>query len=353
MDQTDQPDQMDPTASDVQSYTGTELDPALDVDFDLDDFEDEQNDTLRVVGIAVGGIAALGVALWLLGRRTRPKPGLAGVVEQVTEQVQATGKDAKKALEHADLSKVDVNDLVDELRQRAGQLHIDREVEDALKAARRRARAAVDNVDTDDLRRRARRVGREARSAVDNVDTDDLRRRARRVGREARSAVDNVDTGDLQKQFESFTDRVVEAINSLRGDGTPALGDRASAAADLVDENLPKARDAARTAGENLRDLLDRGRDRGSRLVEERGPAVQKAAKKELSRRARGPQVGRHPQSRRAGSPRPRPQRCAARREEGQRRCGRPGAERHAAVHAPPGVRHRRSGPRPFFPFRS
>jgi hypothetical protein len=173
----------------------------------------------------------------------------------VTDEMQATGKEARKALEHADLSKIDVNDLIDELRHRAGKLHIDREVEDAVKAARRRARAAVDTVDTGDLRRRARRVRHEAQAAVENVDT-----------------------GDIQKQFEQFTERVVDAINNLRGDGTPALRDRASAAADLVDENLPKARDAARAAGENLRDLLDRGRDSGARLIDERGPAVQKAA---------------------------------------------------------------------------
>jgi hypothetical protein len=49
MDQMDQPDQTDQPAGDLASYTGTELDPALDVDFDLDDFEDEQNDTMRIV----------------------------------------------------------------------------------------------------------------------------------------------------------------------------------------------------------------------------------------------------------------------------------------------------------------
>ncbi len=284
MDQTDQPDQTGQPASDVQSYTGTELDPALDVDFDLDDFEDEQNDTMRIVGLAVGGVAALGIVLWLLGRRSRPKPGLAGVVERVSDDLQSTGKDVRKAIEHSDLSKIDVNELIDELRHRAGQLHIDREVEDALKSARHRARAVADNVDTDDLKRRARRVGKEARHAADSVDTDDLKRRARRVGREAKARIDDVDPQDVQNQFEHFTNRVVEAINNLRGDSAPSLGDRASGAAseaaNLVDENLPKAREAARAAAENLRDLLEQGRDRGSHLIDERGPAVQKAAKK-------------------------------------------------------------------------
>src|SRR5215212_3739545 len=108
MDQMDQADQADPTGGpgggDALSYTGTELDPALDVDFDLDDFDDEPNDMMRMVGMAVGGIAALGIALWLLGRRTRPKPGLAGVVERVSDQVEAAGKEAKKAVEQIDLS---------------------------------------------------------------------------------------------------------------------------------------------------------------------------------------------------------------------------------------------------------
>ncbi len=256
-DQPDQTGQPDPPANDIQSYTGTELDPALDVDFDLDDFEDEQNDTMRIVGLAVGGVAALGVVLWLLNRRNRPKPGLAGVVESVSDNLQSTGKDVRKAIENSDLSKIDVNDLIDELRHRAGDLHIDREVEDALKSARRRARHAADNVDTGDLKRRARRVGKEARARIDDVDPQ-----------------------DMQNQFEQFTSRVVDAINNLRSDSAPSLSDRASDAASLVDDNLPKARDAARAAGENLRDLIGQGRDRGSQLIDDHGPAVQKAAKK-------------------------------------------------------------------------
>jgi hypothetical protein len=245
-----------------QSYTGTELDPALDVDFDLDDWDDDENDMMRMVAMGAGAAAAIGVLAMLLRRRNRRKTGLAGVAEQVAESVSTSGKDLQKAVERIDLSKVDVGDLLSELRQRTDDMHLDREMKEALRGARRRARSAV----------------RDTGKAIDNIDTDDLRRRARRVGREARSRIEDVDTGDAQKMMEQFTERVVDAIDGLRKDLAPSARERVSDVADVVDENLPKAREAARSAAENLRDLFGRGRDQGARLMHDRGPGIQKAA---------------------------------------------------------------------------
>ena len=252
MDQDQNPTQ---PMGEAESYTGTELDPALDVDFDFDDWEDEDNDTMRMVMMGAGVAAALGVFALLLKRRKRPKTGLAGVAEQVTEQVETVAKDVQEAVEKIDLTKVDVGELLKELQKRTGDMHLDREVKEGIAQARKRARAALDDVDTRDLGRRARRVGREVRGRVEDIDT-----------------------GDAQKTMEQFTSRVVEAIEGLRGDLAPAVQHRANAAADVVDENLPKAREAARAAAENLSDLFGRGREQGARLLEERGPAVQKAA---------------------------------------------------------------------------
>src|SRR5215212_6632613 len=84
--------------SDAQSYTGTELDPALDVDFDLDDWEDDQNDMTRTMIMAAGGLAALGVLAVILRRRSRPKTGLAGVIAQVEDTTGVSGKDVQKAV---------------------------------------------------------------------------------------------------------------------------------------------------------------------------------------------------------------------------------------------------------------
>src|SRR5689334_21829521 len=90
----DAPDSMEQSAasdaptqdfSSAQSYTGTELDPALDVDFDLDDWEDDQNDMTRTMIMAAGGLAALGVLAVILRRRSRPKTGLDAVLAQVED----------------------------------------------------------------------------------------------------------------------------------------------------------------------------------------------------------------------------------------------------------------------------
>jgi hypothetical protein len=256
MDQDQNPNEnLTQPMSEAESYTGTELDPALDVDFDFDDWEDEDNDMMRMVMLGAGAAAALGVFALLLRRRKRPKTGLAGVAEQVAETVETVGKDVQEAVEKIDLSKIDVGDLLKELQKRTRDMHLDREMKEGIALARKRAR-----------------------SALDDVDTRDLGRRARRVGREMRERVEDIDTGDAQKMMEQFTGRVVEAIEGLRKDLAPTVQHRATDAAELVDENLPKAREAARSAAENLRDLFGRGRDQGARLLEDRGPAVQKAA---------------------------------------------------------------------------
>jgi hypothetical protein len=94
--------------------------------------------------------------------------------------------------------------------------------------------------------------------------------------------VEDIDTSDAQKMMAQFSSQVVDAIEGLRKDLAPAVQQRAEGAAegaaDVVDENLPKAREAARAAAENLSHLFGRGRDEGARLLDEGGPAVQKAA---------------------------------------------------------------------------
>ena len=241
-------------------YTGTEYDPALDVDFDLEDFDEDNGDMLRLAGIGFGVAAAVGGLAWFLAHRRHRATGVAAVAERVTTTAAAGGKELQQLA--ADLSQVDVQDLIKELRKRARDLHLEREMAGTLDLARKRAQT----------------LAREGRQAVEDVDLPGAGDRARHVAEDVRQHVADLDAGELHKVFAEYSERVVGAIESLREDLAPAVRHRAADAADVIDEGLPKAREAARAAAGRLHDVAERGRAQGAHLIEEQAPRARKAA---------------------------------------------------------------------------
>ena len=131
---------MDQTFND--EYRNPEGDTGIDLDFDLDDdeFEDESGDLLRILGIA-GGVAALVGGLMILLGRKRETPS-----EQLT-------KDLRKAVEKQDLGEVrkavqkaDLSALLSEARERANQRVRDINVQDLVSQAPQVTRQLGDTV---------------------------------------------------------------------------------------------------------------------------------------------------------------------------------------------------------------
>lgn len=215
-------------------YTGTELDPGLDLDFDFDDEDEEQDDLIRIVGVAAGAAALLGGIMLLLSRRQK-KHGLEAIVEQVSNQADDLGKA---------LQKVDLSGLLDQARSRANDVAGNVDLSDlstqARRAARRAAKQASDaagNVDLsgvgDQAQKIAKRTAKRAGQAADDFDLqealDDLqqrlatieregRRQARRAGKEVSKRASNVDTDQISSDIGDQISKIWETVSSRAKD---------------------------------------------------------------------------------------------------------------------------------------
>jgi hypothetical protein len=312
---------MDQTFND--EYRNPEGDTGIDLDFDLDDdeFEDESGDLLRILGIA-GGVAALVGGLMILLGRKRETPS-----EQLT-------KDLRKAVEKQDLgevrkaiAKADLSALLSEARERANQRVRDINVKDLVSQAPQATRQLGDtvgraaaNVDLEaaitevgrrlatierEGRRGARRAQKEARHAFRDFDVsslpddvgsqlrdlwDQITSRAKDVGweealdeagtqvrklsKQARKSGKGLDAGALAGLLDALKSQVSDAGERVQKDVLPGVQDT------LEEDVLPEARKRARQAGEALSAVADEARKRGGKLAEDYGPQVKERAGK-------------------------------------------------------------------------
>ncbi len=312
---------MDQTFND--EYRNPEGDTGIDLDFDLDDdeFEDESGDLLRILGIA-GGVAALVGGLMILLGRKRETPS-----EQLT-------KDLRKAVEKQDLGEVrkaiqkaDLSALLSEARERANQRVRDINVQDLISQAPQVTRQlgdtvsrAAGNVDLETAitevgrrlatieregRRGARRAQKEARRAFSDFDVaslpddvssqlsdlwDHITSRAKDVGweeaineattqvrnlsKQARKSGRGLDAGALAGLLVALKGQVSDAGERVQKDVLPGVQGT------LEDDVLPEARKRARQAGEALSAVADEARKRGGKLADDYGPQVKERAGK-------------------------------------------------------------------------
>ncbi|HMA34153.1 MAG TPA: hypothetical protein VKY74_06685 [Chloroflexia bacterium] len=307
---------MDPSASD--QYTAPEGDLGEDLDFELDDedFDDENGDLLRILGIA-GGVAALvGGAIILMGRRQKTP------VERLTSEVRHSARDLRKAA-----AQVDLGALLQEARDAANARIRDANLPDLARAARhsgrdlvRSAGQAVRGVDLEQVvqdagrrmatiehegRRGAKRAQKEARKALRDLDLgalpadvgsqlsdlwDGVTKRAkdvgwdealqeaskevRRLNKQVRRSTRNVDLSGLADLLDTVRSQVGDATQRVQKDVLPSVQDT------LQDEVLPEARKRARQAGEALSAVAQEARKRGGQLADDYGPQIKKGAGK-------------------------------------------------------------------------
>jgi len=157
-------------------FQGTDLDPSADWDFD-EDFEDEGNDLLPIIGASAGLAAVVGGVLVLAGRRRSAttqeqiQKAIARIEKRGGKNLAALGKQGKdaaaelekrgrKGLHAIDSATSDgkLRDLLDDAlvytRHRAsesGAALQEARLADKLEEARDRARKAASRIDVQDV----------------------------------------------------------------------------------------------------------------------------------------------------------------------------------------------------------
>jgi hypothetical protein len=296
-----------------EQYAGSEPDPAVDLDFDLDDedFDDENGDLMRVIGMAGGAAALIGGLIILLGRKKETP------TEKLVAQAQSVGKDVRKAVKNADLPS-----LLADARDAANARLRDANLQDLARGARDTGGAAVAavgagaaSVDLEKAigaigdrlgaiesggRRGARRARKEGRRALENIDLssvpDDVSsqlsdlwaevgkraesvgwadaigeagKEVRKLNRKLRKS-SGVDLSGLADLLDALKSQVGDAGKRVQEDVLPAVQGT------LADDVLPEARKRARAAGEALSAVADEARKRGGQVADAYAPEVKK-----------------------------------------------------------------------------
>lgn len=268
-------------------FEGTELDPSTD--FDLDDFDDEQNDLITILSLSAVVAAIVGGILVLLGRRR--KPTARERAEDMLSEARKRGGKGVKSVSKA-VSNAGLGDLLQEAIGRAYDAAGNVEVGDVISEVGKKARKATKDVDLssmlDDALDRARK-------AAGNIDLEDTARGAKKqVARVADAASHvrdgDVDTKGIEGVLDTLKQRLADAIDSVRGDIAPAAADRLKSdvfpAAQGVAESLtrrvredvlPAAQDAVGKVRENV---MPDAQERVGKLADEYevAPRARKAA---------------------------------------------------------------------------
>ncbi len=283
-----------------------EFDQDLEFDFDDEDFDDNA-DLMRVLAMAGGAAAALGGLIILLTRR-RETPA-----ERVVAQIQATGKEVRKAVARADLAAL-LSGALDQVNSRVQSA----DVQDLVKAARRSGQQAAAHVDLEaavsdvrdrlhtiehEGRRGAKRAQKEAQRAFKNLDLGDVsdearqqlkalwdqiaaqaqdvgwdqalkdsRKQIRHMARDLRHQAGGVQTADVAAVLATLAEHLGSMRKQVEEDVLPQVQGT------LNDDVLPEARKRARQAGEALSAVAQEARKRGGKLADEYGPTVKEQA---------------------------------------------------------------------------
>ncbi len=277
-------------------FQGTDLDPSADWDFD-EDFEDEGNDLLPILGASAGLAAVVGGVLVLAGRRRNPttqeqiQKAIARIEKRGGKSAAALGKHGRevavelekrgrKGLRAVDSAASDgkLRDLLDDAlvytRHRASEAGAaleDARLADRLEEARDKARKAASRIDVQDVStdisksvrkgvrdgmKKARHQMRDlaasdtvegalarARKTAGRIDVGDI---AQDVRKRAGDAVDNVRDSDIDAKgaLGSLRDRVAQVVETVRDDLAPKAVDSAQSAVDKMREDvIPAAQD--------------------------------------------------------------------------------------------------------------
>ncbi|MEO8288765.1 MAG: hypothetical protein ABI670_20285 [Chloroflexota bacterium] len=274
-------------------FQGTDLDPSVDFDFD-DDFEDEGNDLLPILGASVLLATVVGGVLVAVGRKRNPTPEER--IQEIVQQLEKRGKKGAVQLEkrgrkgvQAVTSAVEDGKLTDLLDQAltytrhraadAGQAFEESNLSDSLQDALSRARKAAAKLDIQDttadltksvrksVRRGMKKAARDmrdfdlsgavdgARKAAGNVDLGDVRKRAE----DFVSSVRDGDT-DPRETLSNLRARAVEAVGAVRDDLAP------KAYESLKSDVIPAAQDAM---GRVREDVIPAVQERVSQILED------------------------------------------------------------------------------------
>jgi hypothetical protein len=298
-------------------FQGTDLDPAVDYDFDEFD-EEEGNDLLPILGASALVAAVVGGVLVMVGRRHNPTPQ--DRIEDAIATVQKGGKKGTKALAGV-VDDTRLDDLLAEALDRAGKLARDAggaardaKVGDVLEDALSRSRKAVSRLELADVagdvsknvRKGVRRGIRKAKKDIDlNASLDDVVKRARKasgqvdldeliqaVRNRAEEAVSAVGEADVDREtaehvIDAIRERVDQALETLREDVAPKAVDTFQSSV------MPVARGAAGTVSRRVReDVLPAAQEVLGKVRSDVLPAAQERAAKlddeyHLSDRAR------------------------------------------------------------------
>ena len=248
-------------------YAGSEPDPAVDLDFDLDDedFDDENGDLMRVIGMAGGAAALIGGLIILMGRKKETP------AEKVMAEARSVTKDVRKAVQKADLPS-----LLSDARDAANARLRDANLQDLARSARDTGGAAVAAVGAGaasvDLEKAIGAIG----DRLGAIETSG-RRGARRARKEGRRALQNIDLGSVPDDVSSQLSDLLEQV----GKRAESVGwaDAIGEAGKEVRKLNRKLRKSSGVDLSGLADLLDTVRsqvgDAGKRVQEDVLPAVQ------------------------------------------------------------------------------
>jgi Sec-independent protein translocase protein TatA len=263
-------------------FQGTELDPALDFDFD----DDEENDIVPIVGLAALLAAIVGAVLVLFGRRKEPT-----VAERAQEILDRAGKEGKKTMKTASKAVEDVRlgDLLEDALDKARKAGSDAGLVDLLTQAQKKARgldagelvsrgeAAATGLSSllGDALDRARDASR--RIDVSGLDgrARDVRKRAGKAAAAVRAGAADIDTDKANRFLEDLREKVMETIESVRTDVAPRAADT------LRSGVLPAVQETAQTVAHRVQeDVVPAAQGAVEKLRDEVLPAAQERASK-------------------------------------------------------------------------
>jgi hypothetical protein len=291
---------MDTTSNE---FEGTELDPT--VDYDFEDFYDETNDLLPIIGASAAVAAVAGAVLLLAGRRHKDTPQER--IQEIISQVEKSGKKGAKAIGSA-VDDAHLSDLLSEAIAKARRASGDAagavqgaKLADTLDEALTRTRRALTRLDVMDavgglskdaqkgLKRNMKKASRnldslhldeavgdavkKARRAASNVDLADAVDTARKRAGDLAGNVRDIDIkrDDAISLLETLKERLTQVVETVREDLAPKAIDAAQGAYSNVSDTVRKdVLPAAQDAVDRVRDdVLPAASDRVSQFVDD------------------------------------------------------------------------------------
>ncbi len=271
---------MDTTSNE---FEGTELDPT--VDYDFEDFDDESNDLLPIIGASAAVAAVAGAVLLLAGRRHKDTPQER--IQEILSQVEKSGKKGAKTISSA-VDDAHLGDLLSEAIAKARQASgdavgavQDAKLADTLDEALTRTRRAITRLDVMDtvgglskdaqkgLKRNMKKASRNLDNLHLNEAVDTARKRAGDLAGNVRDI--EIDRAGAISLLETLKEKLTQVVETVREDLAPKAIDAAQGAYANVSDTVRKdVLPAAQDAVDRVRDdVLPAAGDRVSQFVDD------------------------------------------------------------------------------------